>query len=71
VLVGLLIYAAVLIPLGFVISTTLLLVVLASLFGGRVSRSLPFALTFSTVTYVVFRWLLALGLPPGTIFGGR
>jgi putative tricarboxylic transport membrane protein len=70
VLVSLWIYAAVLIPLGFVVSTTVLLVDLSLLFGGRLSRSLAFALVFSVTSYVVFRWLLALALPPGAIFGG-
>jgi putative tricarboxylic transport membrane protein len=71
VIAGLLIYASVLNPLGWVVSTTLLLVALSLLFGGRLSRSLVFALVFSVTSYVVFRWLLALGLPPGAIFGGR
>lgn len=72
VIATLLIYAAILNPLGFVISTTLLLVTLSLLFGGRFARSLIFAVVFSAATYLVFRWLLALSLPPGTIFfGGR
>ncbi len=71
VMAALLVYAGVLNPLGFVISTTLLLAVLSLLFGGRFSVGLIFALVFSTITYLVFRWLLALGLPPGTIFFGQ
>jgi putative tricarboxylic transport membrane protein len=67
----LLIYAAVLNPLGFVISTTLLLAVFSLLLGGRLSMSLLFALVFSVTTYLVFRWLLGISLPPGTIFLGK
>jgi putative tricarboxylic transport membrane protein len=71
VIAALLIYAAALNPLGFVFSTTLLLAVLALLFGGRPSMSLLFAFVFSFTTYLVFRWLLALDLPPGAIFFGK
>jgi putative tricarboxylic transport membrane protein len=71
VIVTFLIYATVLNPLGFVISTTMLLVTLSLLFGGRFTRSLIFALVFSAATYLVFRWLSALSLPPGTIFFGE
>lgn len=67
---ALLTYAAILNLLGFVISTTLLLVTLSRLFGGRFSRSLIFGLAFSVAVYLVFRWFLALGLPPGTVFFG-
>lgn len=65
-------YAALLVPLGFIISTSGLLVIVSTLFGGRISKSVLFALAFSIITYALFRQLLALGLPPGTIFfGGR
>jgi putative tricarboxylic transport membrane protein len=72
VVAGLFSYAAVLRPLGFIVSTTCLLVLVSVLFGGRFSRSVVFALAFSVVTFLVFRQLLVLDLPPGTIFfGGR
>jgi putative tricarboxylic transport membrane protein len=67
VMAALLTYAGILDPLGFVLSTTLLLVVLSLLFGGRLSRGLIFALVFSAATYLVFRWLFSLSLPPGTL----
>ena len=68
VIAALLTYAAILNLFGFVIATILLLVTLSQLFGGRFSRSLIFGLVFSVVVYLVFRWFLALGLPPGTVF---
>lgn len=72
VVAALISYAGVLEPLGFIVSTTCLLVVVSILFDGRFWKSIAFASVFSIVTYLVFRYLLVLELPPGSVlFGGR
>jgi putative tricarboxylic transport membrane protein len=63
-------YASILEYLGFLVSTSLLLVVFSMILGGRLSRSVIVALVFSTASYLVFRQLLAIALPPGRIFFG-
>lgn len=61
-------YAYLLVPLGFVVTTTLEMVALALLFGGPPLRALIASAIFSFALYVLFNNLLGLGLPTGVLF---
>ena len=67
---SLFVYAAILRSLGFLLSTTLLLTLFSVLLGGRLVRSAIFGLVFSASVHFVFGRLLALALPPGSVFLG-
>lgn len=70
VVVAFIAYALVLELLGFVVATTLLVVTLSSLFGGRPVRSLIAAGVFSGALYLLFANVLGVPLPVGALFGG-
>ncbi len=61
-------YAYMLVPLGFILATTLELASLSLIFRGPPLRSLMAALLFSLVMYALFAFGLELGLPTGRIF---
>jgi putative tricarboxylic transport membrane protein len=70
VVVGLLLYAAILTRLGFLLSTCLLSTLVSIVFGGRRWRALAFGVASSLLTYLVFDRVLGLSLPVGTVFAG-
>jgi len=67
---GLLLYAAVLTTLGFIVATVLLSTLVAMVFGARPGRAVAFALVASIPIYFVFTRLLAVPLPVGTLLTG-
>lgn len=68
---GLLAYAVVLEPIGFILATTLFVTALVELFRGRFLHGLAFGFLLSLVFFFLFTYGLALPLPIGAIFGGR
>ncbi len=60
-------YAYALVPLGFLVATTLELVVLGSLFRARLRSVVPAALALSLATFWLFDRLLKLPLPEGLV----
>jgi putative tricarboxylic transport membrane protein len=62
------VYAALLAPLGFVLSTTATVTCLSMLFGGPWKRSLGAAMGLSVVLWYLFVWLLGLPLPLGAVW---
>ena len=68
VLVGLLVYAAILTPVGFVISTIACINYQAQLFEkGKWVRNLSESVPFSLLVYYVFVYLLEISLPAGIL----
>jgi len=67
---GLLLYAAALTPLGFIVATVLLSTLVAMVFGARPGRAVAFALVASIPVFLVFTRLLAVPLPVGTVLTG-
>ncbi|RDI95178.1 tripartite tricarboxylate transporter TctB family protein [Meiothermus sp. QL-1] len=61
-------YAYSVVPLGFVVATTLEMTLLAWLFGASVPRGFLAALVFSLVLYLLFTEGLGVGLPSGFFF---
>lgn len=61
-------YAYLLVPLGFILTTTLEMIGLAVLFGGPPLRATIASLIFSFALYGLFDTLLGLSLPTGRIF---
>jgi putative tricarboxylic transport membrane protein len=61
-------YAALLGPLGFVLSTLGEVFLLALIFGGPPVRSLAGAAMFTVVLYLLFGHVLGLSLPMGSLF---
>jgi putative tricarboxylic transport membrane protein len=61
-------YAVLLAPLGFLVSTTLVVTALSLVFAGPLWRSLASAVILSGVMYLVFVYGLGLSLPLGTLF---
>lgn len=70
VLASLTAYAYLLVPLGFVISTTLEMALLSFLFGTRTWKGLAAGLIFSMVVYWLFTKGLGVPLPLGKILAG-
>lgn len=70
VVVGLLLYAALLTRLGFVLSTWLLSTLVSLVLGGRPGKAIALGLASSLLTYLVFDRVLGLSLPVGTVFAG-
>ncbi len=68
VALSLLLYALALGWLGFVVSTSLEITVLATLFGGPLRRGAMMAVAYTVVLYLVFVMLLGLSLPIGSLF---
>ncbi len=61
-------YAYLLIPLGFILATTLEMFALSLIFRGPWFKSLVAAFLFSLFLFGVFDYALALNLPSGQIF---
>ncbi|MDF1535707.1 MAG: tripartite tricarboxylate transporter TctB family protein [bacterium] len=70
VLASFVIYAYALVPLGFLVSTTLEITFLAVMFDGKASKGLVAAIVTSLVLYTLFVFILSIPLPFGKIFGG-
>ncbi|RIH83079.1 Tripartite tricarboxylate transporter TctB family protein [Meiothermus luteus] len=69
VLLSLVAYAYLVVPLGFVLATTLEMTLLSRLFGARLRTGFLSALAFSLGVYFLFTKALGVGLPAGRIFG--
>ena len=68
ILVGLLVYAAILTPVGFIISTIACINYQAQLFQkGKWVRNLGVSVPFSLLVYYVFVYLLEISLPAGIL----
>jgi putative tricarboxylic transport membrane protein len=68
ILLGLLVYAAILVPVGFIISTTLCILYQAQLLQkGKWGRNLAVSIPFSLLVYYVFVYLLEITLPAGIL----
>jgi putative tricarboxylic transport membrane protein len=61
-------YAALIAPLGFVLSTTLLMMVIGRVFGGRTQYTLLAGFAFSGAMWLLFVQLLGVPLPIGLLF---
>jgi putative tricarboxylic transport membrane protein len=61
-------YAIVLASLGFILATTLLMVLLARFFGGRIVPGLVAGLVFSASLWLLFAHVLGVPLPVGSLF---
>jgi putative tricarboxylic transport membrane protein len=61
-------YAALIGPLGFVVSTTATVSALSMLFGGPWKKAVAAALTLSVVLWYLFVWVLGLLLPLGWVW---
>ncbi|MCB9076004.1 MAG: tripartite tricarboxylate transporter TctB family protein [Anaerolineaceae bacterium] len=64
------VYAYLLVPVGFVLATTFVMSALAILFRGPWLKSLAASLIFSLLLYGLFAMLLDLSLPTGWLFRG-
>ncbi len=69
VLASLVAYAYLIVPLGFILTTTLEMTLLSVLFGARWWQGLGGALAFTLVVYFLFTEGLGVTLPAGRIFG--
>lgn len=65
---GFLAYAGLLAPIGFIAATTLLLSVLALVFGGRIGPALTAAALLSVAMWLLFVQALGVPLPIGALF---
>ncbi|MGB0385792.1 MAG: tripartite tricarboxylate transporter TctB family protein [Ardenticatenaceae bacterium] len=63
-------YAYLIKPLGFMLATTLEMIVLSYLFDGPRVKSIIASIVFSVFLFILFNNILALGLPTGEIFKG-
>jgi putative tricarboxylic transport membrane protein len=70
VLLSFVFYAYTLVPLGFLLSTTLEITFLAFMFKGKIWKGLVAAIASSLILYSLFEYLLGIPLPLGKIFGG-
>jgi putative tricarboxylic transport membrane protein len=69
---GLVINAALIAPLGFVIASTLMFALTTRAFGSRrLFFDLAVGAVFSTVIFITFTYALGLFLPGGTLWGAR
>jgi putative tricarboxylic transport membrane protein len=69
VLLSLVAYAYLVVPLGFILTTTLEMTLLSLLFGARWWQGLAGALPFTLGVYFLFTEGLGVTLPVGRIFG--
>jgi putative tricarboxylic transport membrane protein len=69
-LVGFVAYALLLVPLGFIVATTLAYTLFAMLFHARFGRSLLAGAIFAVASYLLFSSALDLYLPTGRLFQG-
>ena len=67
---GLIVYALLLEPLGFILATVLVMAFMASLLGARWWQAGVTGVVSSVALYVLFNTLLGLPLPAGGLFGG-
>lgn len=68
VILGLLVYAVILVPVGFIISTTILILWQAQLFQkGKWIRNLVVSIPFSILAYYLFVHVLEVMLPMGIL----
>lgn len=68
ILLGLLVYAAILVPVGFIISTTLCILYQGQLLQtGKWGRNLAVSIPFSLLVYYIFVYLLEISLPAGIL----
>ena len=68
--VGLIIYANVIVPLGFILATTLIITLMALLFQAKPFRAVLASFGVSLGLYALFVFALGISLPTGRIFGG-
>ncbi|MBV7335234.1 tripartite tricarboxylate transporter TctB family protein [Chloroflexi bacterium TSY] len=68
ILVTFVVYAYLLKPLGFVVSTALEMFALSLIFQGPLLKSLIASFAFSLFLYLLFSYALGLGLPRGILF---
>ncbi len=68
IIASILIYAQLIIPLGFLVSTALVMIALALVFGGPPLKVVISCTVFSIFIFVLFSYVLKLGLPTGTVF---
>jgi len=69
-LVGFVAYAQLLVPLGFILATTLAYTLFAVLFHAKPWRALVAGAAFAVASYVLFSVGLDLFLPTGRLFAG-
>ncbi|MDZ7799746.1 MAG: tripartite tricarboxylate transporter TctB family protein [Trueperaceae bacterium] len=69
-LVAFVAYGYMLVPLGFIVATTLAFALFALLFRGPPLRSVVAAVLFSVAAYALFSMALDLYLPTGRLFEG-
>ncbi len=69
VLGSLVAYAYLVVPLGFILTTTLEMTLLSLLFGARWWQGLGGALAFSLGVYLLFTYGLSVPLPAGKLLG--
>jgi len=67
---ALVIYALVLQPVGFILSTLVLVACLTAMLGARLPQALAGGLATSLGFFALFDWLLGIPLPPGFVFAG-
>jgi putative tricarboxylic transport membrane protein len=63
-------YAYLMVPIGFVLATTLEMTALALIFQGPLLKSVAGSLVFSLMLYGLFAVVLELSLPLGQVFRG-
>ena len=68
IVASILIYAQLIVPLGFLVSTALVMIALALVFGGPPLKVVISCSLFSIFIYFLFSNVLKLGLPTGRIF---
>lgn len=69
-LAGFVVYGFLLVPLGFIVATTLAFTLFALLFHGPPWRSLMAGAIFAVASYLLFSTALDLYLPTGRLFQG-
>ncbi len=68
IIVSILVYSLLITPLGFLVSTALVMIALALVFGGPPLKVVISCTLFSTFLFILFSTVLKLGLPTGTLF---
>lgn len=68
IIASILIYAQLIVPLGFLVSTALVMIALALVFGGPPFKVVLSCTAFSIFIFFLFSNVLKLGLPTGTLF---
>jgi putative tricarboxylic transport membrane protein len=69
VLLSLVAYAYLLVPLGFIIATSLEMILLSLIFGAKPLQAALGGMGFSGLIYLLFTYGLGVPLPVGKIFG--